>query len=179
MIDGQGYRANVAMVLTNQSGQVFWARRIGGRGWQFPQGGMHCSESPEEAMYRELWEEVGLEADQVEILARTCGWLRYRLPDRYIRPQRPACVGQKQIWFLLRMLGDEGAICLDRSGEPEFDHWRWLDYWSPVEQIVDFKRDVYRRALQELQPVHAKAYGASSGHVAPCAGTGKASPNLT
>lgn len=152
MIDKEGYRPNVGIVLANDRGQVLWARRVGGRdAWQFPQGGINRGESPEQALYRELEEEVGLAPESVEILAVTRGWLRYRLPRRFIRKgQKPLCIGQKQKWFLLRMLDDDGAVRLDMNDKPEFDHWQWVSYWYPLNQVISFKREVYRRAMKEL-----------------------------
>lgn len=156
MIDSEGFRPNVGIILANDEGQLLWARRVGGRdAWQFPQGGIHQGESPEQALYRELQEEVGLEPEHVEIVASTRGWLRYRLPKRFIRKgQNPPCIGQKQKWFLLRMLADDQAVQLDLNATPEFDHWQWVSYWYPLDQVVSFKREVYRRALKELvQPL--------------------------
>ena len=156
MIDSDGFRANVGIVLANDSGQVLWARRVGGRdAWQFPQGGINADESPEQALYRELHEEVGLSPEAVQILGTTRGWLRYRLPRRFIRKgQNPVCIGQKQKWFLLRLLADDGAVQLDLNDKPEFDHWRWVSYWYPLNQVISFKREVYRRAMKELaQPL--------------------------
>ena len=154
MIDAQGVRPNVGIVIANDRGQLLWARRIGGRdAWQFPQGGINSGEQPEEALYRELEEEVGLGPDAVEVMASTRGWLRYRLPKRFIRKGRgPVCVGQKQKWYLLRLLSGESAIRLDHNAKPEFDHWQWVSYWYPLGQVVYFKREVYRRALRELAP---------------------------
>jgi len=142
----------VGIVLANDAGQVLWARRVGGRdAWQFPQGGINRGESPEEALYRELYEEVGLLPEAVEVLGVTRGWLRYRLPQRYIRKgQSPECVGQKQKWFLLRMLATDDAVRLDRNEKPEFDNWQWVSYWYPLNQVISFKREVYRRAMKEL-----------------------------
>ena len=123
-----------------------WARCLA-----VPQGGIDSGESPEQALYRELHEEVGLSSDAVEVLGSTRGWLRYRLPRRFIRKgQKPLCIGQKQKWFLLRMLKDDAAVQLDRSGKPEFDHWQWVSYWYPLNQVISFKREVYRRAMKEL-----------------------------
>ncbi len=158
MIDSKGYRANVGIVVCNASGQVLWARRVGGAdAWQFPQGGIDHNETPEQAMYRELKEEVGLSSDQVEVLAVTPGWLRYRLPKQYIREnQTPVCIGQKQKWFLLQLLADDQAVSLSNNHIVEFDHWRWVSYWYPVNQVVEFKRDVYRRALKELSAAHSQ-----------------------
>jgi putative (di)nucleoside polyphosphate hydrolase len=154
MVDADGFRPNVGIVLSNNLGQVLWARRIGGQdAWQFPQGGIDENESVEEALFRELFEEVGLEADSVKILARTDGWLRYRLPRRMRRyNSSPGFQGQKQKWFLLQMLCDDARVQMDVSDKPEFDSWRWVSYWYPLGQVVAFKRDVYRCALKELAP---------------------------
>jgi putative (di)nucleoside polyphosphate hydrolase len=158
MIDSDGYRANVGIILSNNEGQVFWARRIGQDAWQFPQGGIDSSESPEEAMYRELREETGLSPGDVDVLGCTSEWLRYRLPKRYVRRnQMPICIGQKQIWYMLRMLGNESAVDLANSPKPEFDHWRWVDYWEPSRKVIFFKRKVYKKALAELEPLLVNA----------------------
>ncbi len=152
VIDSDGFRPNVGIMLTNDQGQLLWARRVGGRNaWQFPQGGINKGESPEQALYRELHEEVGLSSQSVEILGSTRGWLRYRLPKRFVRKgQSPVCIGQKQKWFLLRMLEDDTAVQLDLNAKPEFDRWQWVSYWYPLDQVISFKREVYRRALKEL-----------------------------
>lgn len=151
LIDAQGFRANVGIVLIRDGGDVFLGGRSDGRGWQFPQGGVQRDESAEQALYRELREEVGLERDDVEMLAVTRTWLRYRLPSRYVRRRsRPLCIGQKQRWFLLRMVGGEERLRFDLTSQPEFDSWRWVDYWSPVREVIHFKRIVYARALEEL-----------------------------
>ena len=150
MIDADGFRPNVGIILTNTQGQLLWARRVGGQdAWQFPQGGINANETPEQALYRELHEEVGLRPEDVEILACTRGWLRYRLPHRLMRHNSlPLCVGQKQKWFLLRMLSEDNKVSLDNGGRPEFDAWRWVSYWYPLGKVVSFKKDVYRRALK-------------------------------
>ncbi|MEM7292817.1 MAG: RNA pyrophosphohydrolase [Pseudomonadota bacterium] len=157
MIDSNGYRANVGIILTNGAGKVFWAKRVGQDAWQFPQGGMKMTESPEEAMFRELREETGLSPNHVEVLGSTRDWLRYDLPKRYIRRnQSPRCIGQKQIWFMLKMLCEESCVALDACEKPEFDHWCWVDYWKPCKQVIFFKRDVYQEALSELAPLLAR-----------------------
>ncbi len=153
MIDSEGFRANVGIILTNDQGQVFWARRIGMDAWQFPQGGIKKNESPKMAMYRELKEEIGLEPEHVELINSTDDWLRYWLPKRYIRQNRgPLCIGQKQIWYLLKLTADETYLDLSYTSEPEFDSWKWVDFWRPVEEVISFKRQVYQQALKQLQP---------------------------
>lgn len=152
VIDADGYRANVGIILSNQKGNVMWARRVGQDAWQFPQGGISANEKPEDAMYRELWEETGLKKKDVEILASTNSWLRYKLPKRLIRKNsEPRCIGQKQIWFLLRLLSSEQELDMSASRKPEFDGWKWVDYWYPVEDVVFFKRRVYQCALKQLE----------------------------
>lgn len=154
MIDHDGYRPNVGIILTNAEDQVFWARRCRCDGWQFPQGGIHHEETVEEALYRELYEEVGLQRGQVEVRGRTQGWLRYDIPRQLRRTTGPRRFkGQKQVWFLLRLRGPDSDVRLDLSSSPEFDAWQWVDYWSPLESIVPFKREVYQLALTELAPL--------------------------
>lgn len=154
MIDSKGFRANVGIILCNGGGRVFWARRIRQDAWQFPQGGIQERESTEDALFRELHEEVGLRPEHVEVMGATRDWLYYRLPKHLIRRHsKPLCIGQKQRWFLLRLVGSEEDVCLDHCDTPEFDRWRWVSYWHPLREIVFFKRKVYERALTELAPL--------------------------
>jgi putative (di)nucleoside polyphosphate hydrolase len=154
VIDSDGYRFNVGIMVCNRAGELLWARRIGQDAWQFPQGGMRRLESPEEALYRELEEELGLKPVHVRVVGCTRGWLRYRLPKRLIRyGRKPLCIGQKQRWFLLELLSGDQDVRLDLSAKPEFDCWRWVSYWYPLQEVVPFKRKVYERALQELAPL--------------------------
>jgi len=146
-IDRHGFRANVGIVLMRDSRELFLGGRVGGRGWQFPQGGVNRGERVEEALFRELTEEIGLRSEHVEVLGSTRGWLRYRLPRQYVRDR---CIGQKQRWFLLRLTADDTQFRFDSTDQPEFDRWRWVDYWTPVREVVYFKRRVYARALHDL-----------------------------
>ena len=151
MLDREGYRPNVGIILANSKNEVFWGKRIREHAWQFPQGGIRHGESPVQAMYRELYEEVGLLPEHVRILGRTRNWLRYDVPNHFIRREsRGHYKGQKQIWFLLRMLGRDTDVSLRATPTPEFDAWRWSQYWIPLEGVVDFKRDVYFQASHEL-----------------------------
>jgi putative (di)nucleoside polyphosphate hydrolase len=160
MLDKDGFRPNVAIVIVNHKNQVFWGKRIREHSWQFPQGGINPGESPEEAMYRELHEEVGLRSEHVEILGRTRDWLRYEVPSTWVKREwRGNYRGQKQIWYLLRLVGRDSDLNLRADAKPEFDAWRWNDFWVDLDGVIEFKRDVYRRALNELERFlhHGKA----------------------
>ena len=157
-----GYRPNVGIIICNNQGQVFWARRINQDGWQFPQGGVSRNESLVDAMYRELHEETGLQKDHVRLVAHTKGWLHYDLPRRLLRNQRRRTQstgrrrvnfrGQKQVWFLIELIEDDSAVDLTAGHEtPEFDSWRWVDMHHAIDNIVEFKKTVYQRALSELR----------------------------
>ena len=163
MIDQDGFRPNVGIIIFNDEGKLLWAKRVGQNAWQFSQGGIQQHESPEEAAIRELYEEVGLGPEDVEIVARTKSWLPYRLPSQFIRQNsQPVCIGQKQKWFLLRLICDTSKICFDRTDKPEFDRWRWISYWKPLEKVIPFKREVYSRALEEFHQPMSQALGQST-----------------
>ncbi len=176
MIDRDGYRPNVGIILVNTRNQVFWGKRIREHSWQFPQGGIKHGESPEQAMYRELMEEVGLRPEHVRILGRTRNWLRYDVPENWVRREwRGNYRGQKQIWYLLRLTGRDSDVSLRATQHPEFDAWRWHEYWIPLESVIEFKREVYRLALNELcgflerQPARGAGAGAGAQHRNACA----------
>ena len=164
MLDREGYRPNVGIVLCNARNEVFWGKRIREHSWQFPQGGIKRGETPEQAMYRELQEEIGLQPEHVRILGRTRGWLRYEVPTHWIKREwRGSYKGQKQIWFLLRLVGRDNDVSLRATAKPEFDAWRWNEYWVPLDVVIEFKRDVYQMALTELsrflpRPAHHNRY---------------------
>ncbi len=170
MIDAEGFRANVGIIICNRDGQLLWARRKGHDSWQFPQGGINVGETAEQALYRELREETGLQKHDVRLLGSTQEWLRYRLPAKYVRhDSKPLCIGQKQRWFLLQLMGAESRIDFDVTDHPEFDAWMWVNYWYPVRQVIVFKRDVYRAALAELLPLAAQLarQGGNKTHLMP------------
>ena len=141
-----------------------WAARDA---WQFPARAQR-EESPRTPCIASCGRRSGCEPEHVQVLACTRGWLRYRLPRRMLRRNStPSFVGQKQKWFLLRMLGPTTSVRFDASEEPEFDHWRWVSYWYPLGQVVSFKRDVYRRALAELAMRLPVAEGTEAGERGP------------
>ncbi|MEJ2680322.1 MAG: RNA pyrophosphohydrolase [Gammaproteobacteria bacterium] len=155
MIDAEGFRPNVGIVLMSPMGKVLWAKRQGQEAWQFPQGGIQTGETPEMAVFRELHEEVGLLASDVTVLGSTPGWLRYRLPDRYLRTGvgDNRFVGQKQRWFLLLGQGIDDRVRLDVTATPEFEAWQWVDFWYPIDHVIEFKKEVYQKALEQLEPI--------------------------
>ena len=151
MIDRDGYRPNVGIIILNLKNEVFWGKRVKEHSWQFPQGGIKPGETPEQAMYRELLEEVGLNPEHVKIIGRTRDWLRYEVPLNWVKKEwRGAYRGQKQIWYLLRLVGRDCDVKLRAFHHPEFDAWCWQNYWVPLESVIEFKREVYQQALNEL-----------------------------
>ena len=154
MIDSDGYRANIGIVITNDKKQILLAKRFKQNGWQLPQGGIDEDETELDALYRELQEEVGLDSSHVTLIAKTPKWLRYELPDEHVRrTQKPKCIGQKQVWYLLKLNSSDDEISLDLHDDVEFDDWKWVDYWSPVDEVINFKRDVYEDMLKALAPI--------------------------
>ncbi|MFA6058576.1 MAG: RNA pyrophosphohydrolase [Taibaiella sp.] len=153
MIDEHGYRANVGIVLCNEQNHVLWAHRMNQEehAWQFPQGGIHSDETPKQAMYRELYEEVGLMPQDVKLLGQTHDWLSYEFGKTKLTSQGQHYIGQKQLWFLLRLLKEDTQICLTKTQAQEFDKWQWVDYDYPVTHIVAFKKHVYQLALAQLR----------------------------
>jgi putative (di)nucleoside polyphosphate hydrolase len=149
MIDQDGYRPNVGIILINKDNLVFWGRRKGEYSWQFPQGGLAENETLDQCMYRELNEELGLLPEHVKIIAKTDDWLYYNVPGSWSK-LNSNYKGQKQIWYLLRLVGHDHHINLRQHSEQEFDAWRWISYWEPVELVVKFKQDVYQKALSYL-----------------------------
>jgi putative (di)nucleoside polyphosphate hydrolase len=152
VIDLYGFRLNVGIVIANNEQKLFWGKRMNQKSWQFPQGGIKHGERLEDAMYRELHEEVGLKPEDVEVIGQTQDWLTYKLPPYLIRKNKqPICIGQRQKWFLLKISSSDSAINLTECAKPEFDYWKWVDYWYPIHNVVSFKRQVYKNVLNEFR----------------------------
>ena len=152
MSSQEEYRSCVVAVIVGPKNKVLRCQRIDHDGWQFPQGGIDQGESPLEAVLRETKEEVGLEEQDIEIIFETKDWFKYDVPrdkrPKYFR--RNVYKGQKQKWFLARLLSDDTKINLHASRPIEFDDWVWVSFWAPLDQVIEFKRDVYKKALEEL-----------------------------
>ena len=145
MIDKEGFRPNVGIVLCDGAGQLLWAKRAGQDAWQFPQGGVDEGEDLEVAARRELFEETGLRS--VDLLGRTEGWIVYDFPPEVLNGamKKRGNIGQKQVWFAFRFTGTDDEVDLQAHGEQEFDAWRWADLSEAPGLIVPFKRGVYDR----------------------------------
>ena len=147
---GKNYRKGVGMVIVNQEDQFFLGKRIGADAWQFPQGGIDEGETPEVALYRELFEETGLERDKVEIIDISKKWLVYHIPHVFQRSNKKYD-GAMQKWFLLRFIGkDIGDINLNATEHAEFDAWKWGDKKTAIKSVIKFKRKVYESILDQF-----------------------------
>jgi putative (di)nucleoside polyphosphate hydrolase len=143
------YRPCVGIVLADSRGRVFAGQRRDSDvpAWQMPQGGIDTGETPEEAAYRELWEETGVSRELVTLEAETPGWLRYDLPPHLLgKVWKGRYRGQEQRWYLMRFHGRDDQILIETE-HPEFSEWSWIDPRDLVEKIVPFKREVYREVI--------------------------------
>ncbi len=149
------HRPAIGIIVVNERGQVLVARRNDMENqWQFPQGGIDSNETPQEAVFRELLEETGINQNSVEILGNTEKYLKYDYPPMVMQELNRSKTwrydGQQVQFFLIRYFGSDEAIDVQNVPKPEFDAWKWVDYWEPLNLIVEFKRDMYDRALTEL-----------------------------
>lgn len=147
------YRPGVGLMLFNSQGLVFTAKRIDtdADAWQMPQGGIDKGETPRQAAFRELKEEIG--TDNAEILGESVAWRRYDLPQDLVgKVWKGRFRGQTQKWFALRFTGRDCDIDI-RTEHPEFCDWRWSRFDQLLDLIVPFKRDLYRAVISEFTPI--------------------------
>ena len=152
------YRPNAGIIIFNRQGKLLWCKRKTGDGWQFPQGGIDDGESPEQAIIRETYEEVGLKHEKIKIIRENDRWINYDVPKnkipKYFSLKNRRFRGQTQKWFLAEFLGEDSDINLSTHSQIEFTEWTWSSYWHPVAKGVEFKRDAYREALKDLLPFY-------------------------
>lgn len=164
------YRPCVGLMLINREGLVWVGRRADmpgdaegqGQWWQMPQGGIDPGEDAREAVLRELWEETSVVS--AKVIGETANWLTYDLPEHLVGVAWDGKYrGQKMKWFAARFLGRDDEINIAPPGHPiEFDAWRWQSVEALVENIVPFKRAVYKAVVAELAPL-ARPFAASGG----------------
>tara|TARA_B100001989_G_scaffold124554_1_gene87981 strand:- start:804 stop:1292 length:489 start_codon:yes stop_codon:yes gene_type:complete len=151
----KGYRLNVGIIVANSNGKLLYCRRKNSNNWQFPQGGIDKNEDTFAAALRELYEEVGIEKNKIKLIKESSKWYKYDLPKKYQRNSLlwGDFIGQKQKWFLFKLI-EETEIDLNNDRNPEFDEFNWVDYWKPLDEIVEFKREIYGKVLTELEPAY-------------------------
>jgi len=154
-IKEKGYRLNVGIIVANSEGKLLYCKRKKSNNWQFPQGGIDRNEDPFLAALRELYEEVGIQKDKVKLIKESENWYKYDLPSKYKKNNFlwNDFKGQKQKWFLFK-LTEEVLIDLNNENNPEFDEFDWVDYWKPLDEIVEFKREIYKKVLSELESAY-------------------------
>ena len=132
-----------------------YCKRKNSQNWQFPQGGIDKNEDIFIAALRELYEEVGIEENKVKLIKESDHWYKYDLPKKYKRNNFlwEDFRGQKQKWFLFKLI-EKAEIDLNNENNPEFDEFNWVDYWKPLDEIVEFKREIYEKVLTELEPAY-------------------------
>jgi len=154
-IKEKGYRLNVGIIVANSEGKLLYCKRKKSNNWQFPQGGIDRNENPFLAALRELYEEVGIQKDKVKLIKESENWYKYDLPSKYKKNNFlwNDFKGQKQKWFLFKLI-EEVVIDLNNENNPEFDEFDWVDYWKPLDEIVEFKREIYKKVLSELESAY-------------------------
>ena len=154
-IKEKGYRLNVGIIVANSDGKLLYCKRKNSDNWQFPQGGIDRNEDPFLAALRELYEEVGIQKDKVKLIKESENWYKYDLPRKYKKNNFlwNDFKGQKQKWFLFKLI-EEVVIDLNNENNPEFDEFDWVDYWKPLDEIVEFKREIYKKVLSELESAY-------------------------
>lgn len=146
------YRKGVGIMLINEQKKIFAGLRNDIKNvWQMPQGGVKNNETEHDGMWRELKEETGLSIDNVKIIKESKTTLSYNLPEHLARKLWGGMyIGQCQRWFLLRFLGEENDININKGRASEFCDWRWLSKDELLSNVIDFKKNLYQNVLKEF-----------------------------
>ena len=149
----KGWRLGVGIILINHENKIFMGERIDNKGaWQMPQGGVNISknESLDNAAKRELYEETGIKT--AKIINQTKGWYYYYLPESLqTKLWGGKFLGQKQKWFLFSFYGEDEEINLQTDKKPEFNNWQWVNTQDVLNNIVNFKKEIYQKVLKEFE----------------------------
>ncbi len=158
-MNDSGYRLNVGLIVANKQGKVLLCKRKGVNSWQFPQGGIDYAENSLKAAKRELLEEVGIRSKSIKLIESLDGWLKYDVPKKKLRKKiiNRNFKGQKQKWFLFK-LKEDVEITFENDPDKEFDDFKWVSYWYPLNVIISFKEKVYREALNKLKYSFCKEF---------------------
>jgi putative (di)nucleoside polyphosphate hydrolase len=147
------YRSGIGMMIINHKKEIFVGKRIDNNSdvWQMPQGGIEIGEDEDLAMLRELKEETGIDDFNIQILQKSRGYFYYNLPYKLQKKfWGGKYLGQKQRWYIAKFIGDESAININTQ-DPEFSDWKWIPNNQIIEEIVKFKRDLYRDVISEFK----------------------------
>ncbi len=147
------YRKGVGAVIFNESNNIFLAKRINNKDipnpWQMPQGGVDTDEDIELALKRELLEEIG--TDKIDIIGKTQA-LKYTFPSAVsMKFFKGKYIGQEQVWFFCKFLGNDSDINFNTTDHPEFNDFKWVSYKNALELVVDFKQNLYKQIFQEAK----------------------------
>ena len=148
------YRRCVGMMILNNIKEILVGRRLDHPSgfWQMPQGGIDENENPEEAVWREMMEEIG--TNKAKLLKISSQWINYDIPSETLKtlPWGHKYIGQTQKWFAFQFTGEENDINVG-TVNPEFSEWKWTKIKLIVDEIVPFKRDVYSVILEEFKDI--------------------------
>ena len=148
----KGWRLGVGIVLLNTKKEIFMGERLDNKGaWQMPQGGVKIgwNEELDEAAKRELYEETGVK--NAKLVSKSKEWHYYLLPKSIANKLWGGkFIGQKQKWFLFHFLGQSSEINIKNNSSPEFYDWKWVDADHVLNDIINFKKDIYKKVLLEF-----------------------------
>ena len=144
-------RPCVGVVIVNNDKKVFVGKRVMKKGvkdeyWQMPQGGIDAGEEPEEALKRELMEEIGAKPEHLDVIAVSKNWYSYHIPKKF---QKRHFASQAQKWFLVKFTGKDEDLDVKQL-KPEFSEWKWEDFKKVPKLVIDFKKDVYKQIFKDF-----------------------------